>query len=212
MQAAKEKIRADHRARRALLGQAALTAAGAAIARNGLAWADELAPGQPGSFAAYLGVGAEPPTLPLLVALHQAGHRVLLPVCEPGIELSWVYWTPSSSFVRSAFAPIKEPVGERHGPDIMRSTTGIFLPATAVDFSGNRIGQGGGYYDRFLTTLESLIPGRAEPSDGAGPLPPLPAAAVVYDGEVLPANSIPAEIYDRRVASALTPGGLVRLL
>ena len=43
-------------------------------------------------------------------------------------------------------------------------------------------------------------------------LPPLPTAAVVYDDEVLPAGSIPVESFDRRVTSALTPGGFVRLL
>ena len=40
----------------------------------------------------------------------------------------------------------------------MRSAAGIFLPATAVDFSGNRIGQGGGYYDKFLAALAALLP------------------------------------------------------
>jgi 5-formyltetrahydrofolate cyclo-ligase len=212
MKASKEEIRADHRARRALLGPATLKAAGSAIARHGLAWANGLADRRPGTFAAYVGVGSEPPTSHLLSALHDAGHQILLPVCEPDIQLSWVYWTPTSALIRSRFAPIKEPVGERCGPEIMGSATGIFLPATAVDFSGNRIGQGGGYYDKFLATLESLFPGRSEAADGGGPLPPLPASAIVYDGEVLPAGSIPAESFDRRVASALTPGGYIRLL
>ena len=87
---------------------------------------------------------------------------------------------------------------------------GIFLPATAVDFSGNRIGQGGGYYDKFLAALTALLPSRAGTSDG-GLLPPLPTAAVVFDSEVLPAGSIPAESFDRKVAAALTPGGLLLL-
>jgi len=212
MNAAKEAIRANHRAQRATLGPGALDAAGAAIARNGLAWANGVAGGRLGTFAAYVGVGTEPPTFPLLSALFGAGHQVLLPVCEPDINLSWVYWTPDSTFIRSRFAPLQEPVGERFGPEIMRSATGIFLPATAVDFSGNRIGQGGGYYDKFLATLESLVPVPAEPSDDGARLPPVPASAVVYDGEVLPAGSIPAESFDRRVPSALTPGGFVRLL
>ena len=39
----------------------------------------------------------------------------------------------------------------------------------------------------------------------------VPTAAVVYDAEVLPAGSIPAESFDRKVSAALTPGGVLRL-
>ena len=215
--ASKEDIRGSHRARRAALTPALLESAGRGIARHGLAWASGLTGGRPGTFAAYLGVGSEPPTLPLLTALHEAGHQVLLPVCEPGLALSWVYWTPASEFARSRYAPIQEPAGQRHDTAVMQHTDGVFLPATAVDHSGNRIGQGGGYYDKFLAALAALLPSAAPASDGAAPasdggvLPPLPSAAVVYEGEVLPAGSIPAEPFDRKVAAALTPAGLLPL-
>ncbi|AXJ08206.1 5-formyltetrahydrofolate cyclo-ligase [Arthrobacter sp. PM3] len=208
--ASKEDIRSSHRARRAALTQPALDAAATGIARHGLEWASGLTSGRRGMFAAYLGVGAEPPTLPLLTALADAGHRVLLPVCETELELSWVEWTPQSPFVRSRYAPIQEPVGPRHGTAVMRDATAIFLPATALDFSGNRIGQGGGYYDKFLAALAALLPepGGAAPAATAGALA---TAAVVYDTEVLPAGSIPAESFDRKVDVALTPGGIIRL-
>ena len=195
----KEEIRSAHRIERAAASAAGLEAAGAGIARHGLQWATMVAAGERGTFAAYLGVAFEPPTLPLIAALHATGHRVLLPVCGPELSLAWVYWTPATEFVRSGYAPIEEPVGERHGIEVMRDVTGIFVPATAVDLSGNRIGQGGGYYDKFLAGLEA---------EGL----PLPAAAVVYDGEVLPAGSIAAESFDRPVPVAVTPSGLTRLM
>ena len=110
--------------------------------------------GATATFAAYLACGPEPPTLPLITALHDAGHRVLLPVCEPDRALSWVFWDPDSEFVRSRYAPIQEPAGERHGLEVIREAGGLFLPATAVDLTGNRIGQGGGYYDKFLADAE----------------------------------------------------------
>lgn len=210
--ASKDEIRSSHRARRAALPLDALDAAAAGIARHGLDWASDLTGGRRGTFAAYLGVGAEPPTLPLLSALVDAGHRVLLPVCEPELELSWVYWTPESGFVRSRFAPIQEPVGERHSTAVTLDATAIFLPATAVDFSGNRIGQGGGYYDKFLATLAALSSASgSSASGGASDAVPLPTVAVVYDTEVLPAGSIPAESFDRKVDAALTPVGIIRL-
>ena len=209
--ASKEEIRSSHRAGRSALPLAAQDTAAAGIASHGLEWASGLARGRQGTFAAYLGVGAEPPTLPLLAALVEAGHRVLLPVCEPDIELSWVYWTPRSGFVRSRYAPIQEPVGERHGTEIMRDATAIFLPATAVDFSGNRIGQGGGYYDKFLAALAAMSSASGGADAGADDAVALPTAAVVYDTEVLPAGSIPAESFDWKVDTALTPGGIIRL-
>ena len=80
--------------------------------------------------------------------------------------------------------------------EAVRAVAGLFMPATAVDMSGNRIGQGGGYYDKFLAAA------------AAGGLEP-PRAAVIYDAELLPAQSIPAESFDRPVDAALTPSGLV---
>lgn len=205
--ASKVDIRSSHRVQRAALPPAALESAATGIARRGLEWATGLTSGHAGTFAVYLGVGSEPPTRPLLTALHDAGHSVLLPVCEPGLELAWVYWTPESVFGRSRYAPIQEPAGERHGTEVMRHATGVFVPATAVDLSGNRIGQGGGYYDKFLAALEGMLPRTANSPDGG----PLPTAAVVYESEVLPAGSIPAESFDRKVSFALTPASLIRL-
>jgi len=193
----KDEIRAGHRARRKALDAAQIEEAGKGIALHGMAWAASLPGGDSKTFAVYLGVGHEPPTMPLLEALHEAGHRVLLPVCEDDRQLSWVEWTPRTAFHRSRFAPIDEPDGERLDGSVVAGADGIFLPATAVDGSGSRIGQGGGYYDRLLARL-----------DAAGQRPP--AVAVVYAGEVLPAGSIPAEPFDKPVAGALTPDGEVR--
>lgn len=193
----KDDIRAAHRARRRALDGARLEEAGKGIAHHGVLWAAAQPGTAPKTFAAYLGVGKEPPTIPLLEALHAAGHRVLLPVCEDDRRLSWVEWTPNTAFRRSRFAPIDEPDGERLDSAVVADAHGIFLPATAVDASGSRIGQGGGYYDRLLEQL-----------DTAGRRPP--AVAVVFSDEVLPAGTIPAEPFDKAVAGALTPDGEVR--
>lgn len=195
----KDEIRQNHRKRRLALTVQQRADAGAGIAHHGLVWADGVSQGEPSTFAAYVGVAAEPQTMPLLVALHAAGHRILLPVCEPERRLSWVYWTPETSFVRSKYAPIDEPLGERLDSGAVKDAAGIFLPATAVDQSGNRIGQGGGYYDRLLDRLDA---------EGQRP----PTVAVVYDHEVLPAGTIPAEPFDKPVAEALTPDRIVRLV
>ena len=195
---AKANIRARHRARRTALDATQRDAAGAALAVHGAAWAEQLTGGTPSTFCAYLGVVPEPPTLPLISELHRRGHTVLLPVCEPGRRLSWTHWTPGIKFVRSRYAPVLEPSGPRLGLSTMASVAALFIPATAVDRDGNRIGQGGGYYDVLLGSL-------------TGEGLEIPFVAVVFDAELLPAGSIPAEDFDRRVPAALTPSGLIRL-
>ncbi|MFJ5860666.1 5-formyltetrahydrofolate cyclo-ligase [Pseudarthrobacter sp. NPDC092439] len=191
---AKDAIRTAHRRHRAALTPQEREAAAAALARNGLAWTRSVTGDTPGTVCVYLSVGFEPPTLRLIEALHGAGHSVLLPVCEPGRELAWVYWGPGTEYERSRFAPILEPVGERHGPETAGGAAALFIPATAVDVEGNRIGQGGGYYDKFLGHLATA--GKE-----------IPLAAVIYDEELLPAGIIPAEAFDRPVPAVLTPGG-----
>ena len=196
--AVKEGIRALHRERRTATEPGQRDAAGAGLAVHGAAWAEQLTGGAPSTFCAYFGVDPEPPTLPLIRELHRRGHTVLLPICEPGRQLGWAHWTPEAEFVRSRFAPVMEPAGDRHDHDIMASVAGLFIPATAVDLSGNRIGQGGGYYDVLLGSLDSK---------GLD----IPLAAIVFGSEVLPAGTIPAEEFDRKVPVALTPAGLVAL-
>ena len=194
----KDGIRAAHRRRRATLTEGQLESAGSALALHGEAWAASLTGGRSATVCVYLGVGKEPPTLPLIAALHGSGHKVLLPVCEEGREMSWVYWTPDVGFVRSRYAPILEPDGPRFGPDVAGEAQALFIPATAIDLAGNRIGQGGGYYDKFLGHLATA--GKE-----------IPLAAVIYDEELLAAGRIPAEEFDRPVPAVLMPSGFRRL-
>jgi 5-formyltetrahydrofolate cyclo-ligase len=200
----KESLRVEVRRRRRARGAEELAKAGALIAANGLVWAIETVPAG-GTLTAYLGVGTEPPTLGLLARLHEHGFHVLLPICEPERQLSWVEWHPDIRYERSRYAPIQEPVGPRldlaalrDGAPLRPPVAAVLLPATALDDNGRRLGQGGGYYDRFLAQID----------DSRGPLP---TAAVVFDDELLSAGSVPDEPLDRRVGAAVTPGGVRKL-
>jgi 5-formyltetrahydrofolate cyclo-ligase len=206
MQAAEQKsaLRAAVWSGRRAQDPARRDAAGEALAGHGLAWAlDHVPPG--GTVTAYLGVDAEPPTAALLERLHRGGLRVFLPVCLPERQLAWVQWTPGIAFARSRYAPVQEPVGPHvtteelaaGGPERL-PLSAVLLPATALDADGRRLGQGGGYYDRFLARL-----------DGLGVRPA--TAALVFDDELLAAGAVPADSLDRRVGSAVTPGGVVAL-
>jgi 5-formyltetrahydrofolate cyclo-ligase len=200
----KSSLRARIWSARRALAPADVAAAAPLIAGHGLAWARRTLPAG-AVLTAYLGVGVEPPTADLLDSLHADGFRLMLPICLPERQLGWVEWRPGIEFARSRYAPVQEPVGDvvaaeqvLAGDPGRPAVCGILLPATALDTAGRRLGQGGGYYDRFLALAAAL---------GAR----LPTAAVVYDGEVLASGEVPADALDRRVDAAVTPGGIVGL-
>lgn len=167
-------------------------AAAVSLAEQVLGWLDQRYDGGPVTVAAYLGVGVELSTDVLLERLAAAGYSVLLPVCEPQYQLAWIRWTPGTELARSSLAPVLEPVGERETVQIMEDVDVVLLPALAADTAGNRLGQGGGYYDRFLASLSQVQ---------RKPL----TAAVVYDHELLAAGAFDHTPLDIPVDGIFTP-------
>jgi 5-formyltetrahydrofolate cyclo-ligase len=198
----KHTLRAALRAARSALDPADRQSQSQSIADAVLGYAtDVLAPSGPRdrpTIAAYLGRAPEPGTEHLLQELHTRGFGVVVPVCEPAYQLSWVVWTPGVALRRSVRAPVDEPVGPRHPFEEVPSVGLILVPALAVDRSGQRVGQGGGYYDRFLAQ---------HPGDSRGAAPRL---GVVYRSELLPAGAVPAEPFDQPLGGVFTADGLQR--
>ncbi|MEE1620452.1 5-formyltetrahydrofolate cyclo-ligase [Zafaria sp. J156] len=188
----KDDARTLYRARRRVLGAPARDAEAARIAAHLLPWLEEAAPRR--RVASVLSYGAEPPTGPLNAELHARGFAVVVPVCEPERLLSWVRWHPGVPMGRSAVAPIDEPIGTREDVRSMARTDVVLVPAQLVDSSGARMGQGGGYYDRFIASLDAL------------PARPVLLASV-YRHELLPAGSFEVDALDRRVDGVVTADG-----
>ncbi|GAA2270561.1 MULTISPECIES: 5-formyltetrahydrofolate cyclo-ligase [Kitasatospora] len=149
-------------------------------------------PGQ--TVAAYVSVGTEPGTRPLLDALRGRGVRVLLPVLLPDNDLDWAeYQGPER--LAPAGRGLLEPTGQRLGPDAVCGAALVLLPGLAVDRRGLRLGRGGGSYDRVLARLARA---RAHPL----------LATLLYDAELL--EAVPAEPHDRPVHAVVTPSAVHR--
>lgn len=144
------------------------------------------------SVAAYVSVGSEPGTGPLLEALAGLGRRVLLPVLLPDLDLDWAAYAGPRDLARAGRG-LLEPSGPRLGPDAVATADVVLVPALAVDGQGNRLGKGGGSYDRAL---------------GRVPVGTF-VCALLHDGELL--DSVPVEEHDRPVTAVATPSGLTRL-
>jgi 5,10-methenyltetrahydrofolate synthetase len=98
--------------------------------------------------AAYWPLPDEPDLRPLLTQWADAGITVALPVVhERDAPLLFRAWTPDAPMAPGAYG-IPEPVsGETVTPDV------VLVPTLGYTASADRLGYGGGYYDRTLAAL-----------------------------------------------------------
>ncbi|MFD6418147.1 5-formyltetrahydrofolate cyclo-ligase [Streptomyces sp. NPDC060194] len=190
-EAAKHALRRELLAARRALTDGQVASSGAALARAAVTL-PELADAR--TVAAYVSVGREPGTLPLLDALLARGVRVLLPVLLPDNDLDWAAYGGPQGLVAGPRG-LREPSGPRLGPDAVLKADAVLLPGLAVDTRGMRLGRGGGSYDRVLARL-----------DAAGARPAL--VVLLHEGEVR--AQVPSLAHDRPVQAAVTPSGVRR--
>jgi 5-formyltetrahydrofolate cyclo-ligase len=143
--------------------------------------------------AAYVSRPDEPATMPLLEHLAERGTRILLPVLGSGLQRDWAWYTTSEDLQVRAPGRPPEPGGPTLGIEALSWAEAIIAPALAVDTTGRRLGQGGGWYDRVLVHR----------SENASVI------AMVYPEEVYDAQTrpLPLEDHDQCVDIAATPTG-----
>jgi 5-formyltetrahydrofolate cyclo-ligase len=122
---------------------------------------------------------------PLLLALHDRGHPVALPVTpRRGEALTFRGWQPGDVMLPERFGTMR-PIGEVLIPDI------LLIPLLAFDAAGGRLGYGGGFYDLTLAAL----PGRLR----------LGCAFAAQQ-----VDSVPVGPYDIRLDAVATENGIIR--
>ena len=113
-------------------GDAARLAAAAVAFFTGRGW--------PASVAAYLSIGSEPGTRPLIEAVAERGARVIVPVLLPDGDLDWARYRPGAELTGGARGTI-QPTSASLGVEAICDVEVLFVPALAVDRDGRRLGR-----------------------------------------------------------------------
>ena len=148
---AKPDLRRAALARRASLPAAARAAFSERLTTQGLTLARRF---RPRAVSAFYPVRDEPDTLALLALLSAEGVATALPVTgKRGEPLVFRRWRPGEPTVAGQMR-IPEPLAEAPAldPDL------LFVPLSAFDRRGHRIGYGAGYYDLTLARLKAKKP------------------------------------------------------
>ena len=96
----------------------------------------------------YYPIGSEICTLELIENLRKKKYTISLPVLKKNFKMSFYEWTKKNPLKINNFG-IPEPIKQKK---IIPST--LIIPIVAFDNNLNRLGYGGGFYDRFISNLE----------------------------------------------------------
>lgn len=129
------------------------------------------------SIGCYISFGSEPGTAPFIEKAKSTGLLIACPkILEDG-SMVFVEYTKQTQLSKLGFS---EPTGRQISDlDI------IVMPALAIDSSGQRLGRGAGYFDRYLESH------------------PCKTVALVYDWEFI--EWLPTETHDKAVDYLITP-------
>lgn len=140
--------------------------------------------------AAYLSAGTEPDSLRLVAWSVAHAVEVLLPVLTDGQgswlpEPAWAAYAGPDA-LREGRSRILEPTGPRLAGDALAGVDLLVVPGLAADGAGNRVGRGGGWYDRARAAH-----------------PDLETWLLLNSDEVL--EVVPTDTWDLRVDLLVTP-------
>ena len=136
--------------------------------------------------ASYISYEFEPETSDVNQRLIADGKKVFLPRLLENNDIQWVSWNGSSENLTKV-GKIYEPIGDAVEVEL----DVIILPALHVDRIGNRLGQGGGSYDRALSRSKAF------------------KIALLHYGE-LTSEILPVQPHDEKVDATATPEIIVR--
>lgn len=136
---------------------------------------------------------SEVDTLPMMKQSIQDGKRIVLPKVDRERHDLVLYEVKDVGELGPGYMGIPEPsvLIEERITDV-NGVDAVIIPGAGFDAEGNRIGYGGGYYDRLLSSLSRAVP----------------VIAPAYEEQIV--GSVPSEPHDIRVNMIVTDRRLIR--
>lgn len=196
-QTLRQQLRRDMRRRRQALSQAEQQQAAVDLVS---AFAGQAALLQAEHIALYLSNDAELDTSLLIEWLWQQDKQLYLPILHPFCPgyLLFQRYSSSTPMQRNRFG-IPEPVLNCSQICPLSQLSLICLPLVAFDTAGNRMGMGGGFYDRTLAQLPAFR--ETLPSQASGQPPML--LGLAHQCQQL--DALPQQAWDIPLHAVLTP-------
>lgn len=134
-------------------------------------------------------------TLDAIAQLLRHGKRIVLPKVDGERHVLLLYEVKGIEELTSGYMGIPEPaiLAEERMIEI-NGVDAVIIPGAGFDAEGNRIGYGGGYYDRLLSSLTRGVP----------------VVAPAYEEQIV--ESVPAEPHDIRANMIVTDRRVIRCI
>jgi 5-formyltetrahydrofolate cyclo-ligase len=114
------------------------------------------------------------------------GKRAILPKVDKGRHRLLLYEIKNPDELVSGFMGIPEPFQSEEREVLLEDIDLVIIPGAGYDYAGNRLGYGGGYYDKLLSGRQKKMP----------------LIAIAYEEQLV--DAIPAEKHDVRVDMIVT--------
>ena len=136
--------------------------------------------------AGYMAIRTEINPMPAMAAMAAFGPVVVPVITGKGQPLKFAQWEPGCDMVEGAFGAYVPATRVFLEPEVM------IVPLVAFDNAGNRLGYGGGFYDRSLEGLRAKRP----------------TLAFGYAYGAQEATDLPIEATDQPLDAIVTEGGV----
>ena len=101
-------------------------------------------------FGGYFPINSEIDCLNILKKLYFKGYRISLPIIKNNNQMEFYKWNVNDPLIINSFG-IPQPQNlKKVYPDV------LFVPIVAFDKYNNRIGYGGGFYDKYIQKISKI--------------------------------------------------------